>query len=88
MTIIICSKLRFDSPATEYEYKLSATTDLAIELLGMATDNEEEAVNAPLMRERRASLDDSQESDVTSSNIFIWALTFAAAISGLLFGYE
>lgn len=54
----------------------------------MATDNEEEAVNAPLMSDRRASLDDSQESDVTSSNIFIWALTFAAAISGLLFGYE
>lgn len=55
----------------------------------MATDNEEEeAVNAPLMRDGRAYLDDSQESDVTSSNIFIWALTFAAAISGLLFGYE
>ncbi|MCJ1266867.1 hypothetical protein MMC22_006752 [Lobaria immixta] len=57
----------------------------------MATDNEEEeAVNAPLMRDGdgRAYLDDSQESDVTSSNIFIWALTFAAAISGLLFGYD
>lgn len=89
MTIIICSKLRFDSSVTEYEYKFSATTDLAIELLGMATDNEEEeAVNAPLMRDGRAYLDDSQESDVTSSNIFIWALTFAAAISGLLFGYD
>lgn len=53
----------------------------------MATDNEEEAVNAPLMRGRRASLE-PQESHATSSNAFIWGLTFAAAISGLLFGYE
>lgn len=71
--------------AAEYEYNLSTATDSAIELLGMATDDEEEAVNAPLMR---TSLDGSQESKVTSSNAFIWALTFAAAISGLLFGYE
>lgn len=72
----------------EYEYEFSATAGPAIELLAMATDNEEEAVIAPLMRDRRPSLDESQESDVTSSSVFIWALTFAAAISGLLFGYE
>lgn len=51
----------------------------------MATDNEEETLSAPLMRDRRTS---RPESDVTSSNAFIWTLTFAAAISGLLFGYE
>lgn len=87
---IICSKSNYKviSSADEYEYNLSATTDPAIELIDMATENEEEAVNAPLMRDRRASLDESQESNVTSSNAFIWALTLAAAVSGLLFGYE
>lgn len=30
----------------------------------------------------------SREQDLTSPNAFIWSLTFAAGISGLLFGYE
>lgn len=30
----------------------------------------------------------SQEQALTSPSAFIWALTFAAGISGLLFGYE
>lgn len=29
-----------------------------------------------------------KESDITSPSVFIWALTFAAGISGLLFGYD
>lgn len=85
---IICSNYKLISSADEYEYILSATTDPAIELLDMATDNEEEAVNAPLMRDRRASFAESQESHVNPSSGFIWTLTLAAAISGLLFGYE
>lgn len=84
----ICSNYKLISSADEYEYILSATTDPAIELLDMATDNEEEAVNAPLMRDRRASFAESQESDANPSSGFIWTLTLAAAISGLLFGYE
>lgn len=78
-TFIICSKIY------NYEYKFSATTDSAIELVGMATDNEEETSSAPLMRDRGTP---RPESDVPSSTAFIWALTFAAAIGGLLFGYE
>ena len=67
----------------------------------MAED--EDAANAPLIGsnnqndqsdswvhevhdERENTL--SQEQALTSPSTFIWALTFAAGISGLLFGYE
>lgn len=63
----------------------------------------EDAANAPLIGsnisndqsdsweheahdERESTL--SQEQALTSPSAFIWALTFAAGISGLLFGYE
>lgn len=50
--------------------------------------------NAPLIGEHEpATVENdgyriSQEHDSTSPSAFIWALTFAAGISGLLFGYE
>lgn len=62
----------------------------------MADDEEEEGLNAPLIDDRHLSHNDdddnnhvSQHENGTSSlNAFIWALTFTAGISGLLFGYE
>lgn len=60
----------------------------------MAESNDE-AVNAPLMyrndedgalsQHERPHL---QENELKSLSAFIWALTFTAGISGLLFGYE
>jgi SP family myo-inositol transporter-like MFS transporter 13 len=50
--------------------------------------------NAPLIEDREPTIleDDghriAQESETTSPSAFIWALTFAAGISGLLFGYD
>lgn len=32
--------------------------------------------------------EDVDESNIASPGLFIWALTFAAGVSGLLFGYE
>lgn len=56
---------------------------------------DDEAANAPLMHyddeyevPRRRERIFSQEDDATSPSAFVWALTFAAGISGLLFGYE
>lgn len=56
---------------------------------------DESAVEAPLMQEPespRNSIDDnsfiSEEGQPTSPNAFIWALSIAAGISGLLFGYD
>lgn len=57
-------------------------------------ETDEEAANAPLMQEDENEAPDycevshSQESELTSPSAFIWALTFTAGISGLLFGYE
>lgn len=57
--------------------------------------DEDEDANAPLItRHDRPTITNqngsipSQESRNTSPSAFIWALTFAAGISGLLFGYE
>ncbi len=57
--------------------------------------DEDEDANAPLITEDdRPTTTNSngsiplQESNNTSPSAFIWALTFAAGISGLLFGYE
>ena len=53
-----------------------------------------DGAHAPLIADTEHGLSDhahgdtSRESDVASPNIFIWALTFAAGISGLLFGYD
>lgn len=61
----------------------------------MAEGDDEEAANAPLMHDDGESTIpghhdriDLQEEDLTSPSAFIWALTFTAGISGLLFGYE
>ncbi len=56
----------------------------------MAVVDEEETVNSPLIPEERAFHDYAQplESGLTSPNAFIWALSFTAGISGILFGYE
>ena len=63
------------------------------ELSNMA--DEDEDANAPLITgdDRPTIINSngsipSQESKNTSPSAFIWALTFAAGISGLLFGYE
>jgi len=58
-------------------------------------EGDDEAANAPLIHHddeneapshhERSHL---QEQELTSPSAFIWALTFTAGISGLLFGYE
>lgn len=70
----------------------SSTT---IELDNMAEDEEEEGLNVPLIDDRHLAHDDGRDNGVShhengtsSLNAFIWALTFTAGISGLLFGYE
>ena len=57
--------------------------------------DEDEDANAPLITgDDRPTITNNngsillQESNNTSPSAFIWALTFAAGISGLLFGYE
>ena len=69
----------------------SSTADLDVEF-SIMKNNGEEAIDAPLMREEtaRASYEEDEDrpSHVQSSRQFVWALTFAAGISGLLFGYE
>lgn len=77
----------------EYEPTVAITADLDIELVRMADGEEEEAVIAPLIAGQRCDRDaifrpPPQESDLSSPNRFIWALTLTAGISGLLFGYE
>lgn len=65
----------------------------------MAEDEGEEGLNAPLIDDRPFSHDDvdggdnnkgvsRHENGASSLNAFLWALTFTAGISGLLFGYE
>lgn len=61
----------------------------------MADDEEGEGLNAPLIDDRPVSHDGDGDNNVSrheksasSLNTFIWALTFTAGISGLLFGYE
>lgn len=69
----------------------------------MAEDEEVESLNAPLIDDRPVSHNDDDDDDdgddnnnsvsrhengASSLNAFIWALTFTAGISGLLFGYE
>ena len=56
----------------------------------MLQDDEAEAVNAPLIHNEHVFPDNFQslQCDSASPNAFIWALTLAAGISGLLFGYE
>ena len=54
----------------------------------------DDGAHAPLIGDDEHELSDhahdgfSTESDTTSPNAFIWALTFTAGISGLLFGYD
>lgn len=68
------------------------TANSAFELSDMVDRNDE--AHAPLIGDDehgffdRALDDISRESDATSPNAFIWAFTFAAGISGLLFGYD
>ena len=71
------------STAAETSYELSTMAD------------EDEDANAPLItRDDRPTITNDngsiplQESKNISPTAFIWALTFAAGISGLLFGYE
>jgi hypothetical protein len=58
-------------------------------------DGDDEAANAPLIHHDDENDVPShretihlQEGDPTSPSAFVWALTFTAGISGLLFGYE
>lgn len=59
------------------------------------TAGDDEAVNAPLMHHddedgapSQPARQHSRENELKSLSAFIWALTFTAGISGLLFGYE
>lgn len=71
----------------------STAAETSYELSNMA--DEDEDANAPLITgdDRPTTTNNNgsiplQESNKTSPSAFIWALTFAAGISGLLFGYE
>ena len=71
----------------------STAAGTSYELSTMA--DEDEDANAPLITgDDRPTINNDngsiplQESKNTSPTAFIWALTFAAGISGLLFGYE
>lgn len=81
-------------PHREHVCQPANTAQPLYELAGMA-DGDDEAANAPLMHhDDEDNVIDypgiaySQESESASPSAFIWALTFAAGISGLLFGYE
>lgn len=60
--------------------------------------NGEVASDAPLLPTEQAAVDDARHDAAdsqtlsldlkNSGSLFIWALTFSAGISGLLFGYE
>ena len=71
----------------------STAVETSYELSNMA--DEDEDANAPLITgdDQPTIINNNgsillQESHNTSPSAFIWALTFAAGISGLLFGYE
>lgn len=69
-----------------------AITAASVYELARMADGDEVA-NAPLMRNEVDENDNYEvahlcENNTTSPSTFIWALTFAAGISGLLFGYE
>ncbi len=58
-------------------------------------EGDDEAANAPLMHHSDENEVPShrkrthvEEENSTSPSAFVWALTFTAGISGLLFGYE
>lgn len=53
-------------------------------------DEDTSSASAPLMRPDSIEPEtpELREQDLTSPTLFIWALTFSAGISGLLFGYE
>lgn len=76
---------------------VSPVAEQSVELEDMAaTDTDyRTAVDAPLLEQnvRRGINDDSDRLLLSSESrsyggVFIWALTFSAGISGLLFGYE
>lgn len=54
----------------------------------------DDGAHAPLIEDDERGLSDhaqdgsSRDNGTTSPSAFIWALTFAAGISGLLFGYD
>ena len=56
-----------------------------VEMVQMNDDN---ASNAPLLHETAEDAAPLEEKDLIRPGSFIWALTFSAGISGLLFGYE
>lgn len=62
----------------------AATANISIELEMQSQDE----ANAPLIEDREHEEGSLKESDTTSPSAFIWALTFTAGISGLLFGYD
>ena len=49
---------------------------------------DQDAANAPLIAARNNSTIDNDKNPKTSGNWFIWTLTIAAGVSGLLFGYD
>lgn len=77
------------------------TDETSFELSNMTGDDNDKDANAPLIRHddddddefppiphRSGGTTSSLQSSSTSPTAFIWALTFAAGISGILFGYE
>lgn len=59
------------------------------EMQAMA-DNDTDAPNAPLMRERDHghTVKPTFVASTSGGNLFLWALTLSACVSGLLFGYD
>lgn len=73
---------------------LNPVAERSVELQDMAINHPDDrtAVEAPLLEESNIN-DDSDRllpslESTSSGGAFIWALTFSAGISGLLFGYE
>jgi hypothetical protein len=91
------------TPASSSLHSLALQTD-DIELANMvaASEVQDESAQEPLIpRELRSDPSSTEqeqdarvesiradESDVEAPGVFIWSLTIAAGVSGLLFGYE
>ena len=72
------------------ELQVTITAQSRYELVNMVESNDE-ATTVPLMHESEDGVPDhspTTKKSATSPSVFVWALTFSAGISGLLFGYE
>jgi MFS transporter, SP family, solute carrier family 2 (myo-inositol transporter), member 13 len=78
--------MNLDAPAPSLD---TTRNDEEVELTTMTLPEDETSAEAPLIAGERAP-DSEHDDDVSLStgNIFVWALTISACVSGLLFGYD